>query len=134
MTPHPIVSRDEWLAARTDLMRKEKALTRQRDDVSRQHRELPCVHRDKRYGFDNHAVSQIPREVLGGTGAFDKDADGSVFHTYSTYARGDELLIGTYNFLDLTPKGRNETGPNHDLSDWVRDHDRYGASGFVDAM
>jgi predicted dithiol-disulfide oxidoreductase (DUF899 family) len=41
------------------------------------------------------------------------------------YARGDELLIGTYNYLDMTPKGRNESGPNHDLTDWVRLHDSY---------
>lgn len=37
------------------------------------------------------------------------------------------LLIGAYNCLDLTPKGRNETGPNYDLTDWVRRHDRYDA-------
>ncbi len=36
-------------------------------------------------------------------------------------------------YLDLTPKGRNETGPNHNLSDWVRHHDRYGQGGYVDA-
>jgi len=36
-------------------------------------------------------------------------------------------------YLDLTPKGRNETRPNHNLSDWVRHHDKYGAGGFVDA-
>jgi predicted dithiol-disulfide oxidoreductase (DUF899 family) len=35
-------------------------------------------------------------------------------------------------YLDLTPEGRNETGPNHNLSDWVRHHDRYGADGRVD--
>jgi hypothetical protein len=34
--------------------------------------------------------------------------------------------------LDLTPKGRNETGPNRNLTDWVRHHDRYGAGGYVD--
>src|SRR5258706_13828131 len=84
--------------------------------------------------YYNYTVSPIPMEDLGGTSAFYKDADGSVFYTYSTYARGDELLIGTYNFLDLTPKGRNETGPNHDLSDWVLHYDRYGRGGFVGAM
>lgn len=71
-------------------------------------------------------------DEIGGHSVFLKGDDGSVFHTYSTFARGDELLIGTYNFLDLTPKGRNETGPNFDLTDWVRHHDRYEAGGHVD--
>ncbi len=63
---------------------------------------------------------------------FYKDEKGDVFHTYSTYARGGELLAGAYNFLDLTPKGRNETGPGFNLTDWVRHHDRYGDGGHVD--
>ena len=58
---------------------------------------------------------------------------GSVFHTYSTYARGADLLVGTFNYLDLTPLGRQEDweeppgrsdGP---FMHWVRRHDRYGA-------
>jgi predicted dithiol-disulfide oxidoreductase (DUF899 family) len=56
---------------------------------------------------------------------FYKDAAGDIFHTYSSYARGAEELLGTYMVLDLTPKGRNETGPNHNLMDWVRRHDAY---------
>jgi predicted dithiol-disulfide oxidoreductase (DUF899 family) len=63
---------------------------------------------------------------------FFMDATGQVFHTYSAYARGAEPTLGTYMFLDLTPRGRNETGPNFDFTDWVRHHDRYGAGGFVD--
>ena len=43
------------------------------------------------------------------------------------------MLLGAYNDLDLTPKGRDETGPRHDLTDWVGRHDRYDASGSVDA-
>jgi predicted dithiol-disulfide oxidoreductase (DUF899 family) len=53
---------------------------------------------------------------------FYKDERGDVFHTYSSYARGGDLLIGTYNYLDLMPKGRNEAG---DLQGWVRRHDEY---------
>jgi predicted dithiol-disulfide oxidoreductase (DUF899 family) len=60
---------------------------------------------------------------------FYKNEAGEVFHTYSVYARGDELLIGTYNYLDLTPRGRDETGPNFDLTDWVRRHDQYDDDG-----
>ncbi len=47
--------------------------------------------------------------------------DGMVHHTYSTYARGAELLTGAFNWLDLTPKGRNEAG----IMNWVRLHDEY---------
>ncbi len=47
--------------------------------------------------------------------------------------RGDEGVLGTYFYLDLTPKGRNETGPHHNLMDWVRHRDRYSDRGFVDA-
>ena len=54
---------------------------------------------------------------------FNYDA-GDVFHTYSSYARGLDLLLGAYNYLDLTPKGRNETT----TMDWVRHHDRYDAA------
>jgi len=236
-----IVSREEWLAARKQLLTKEKELTRLQDEVSRQRRELPWVRVDKEYLFDtphgkktlaelfdgriqlityhfmlgpgrkegcvgcsffadhvdgpnlhlahhdvtfvavaraplseieaykkrmgwrfnwvssfgsdfnyDYHVSFTPDELakgkvfynyqttagsledLHGTSVFFKDETGAVFHTYSTYARGGEWGLGAYRFLDLTPKGRNETGPNHALTDWVRHHDRYGAGGFVD--
>jgi predicted dithiol-disulfide oxidoreductase (DUF899 family) len=48
---------------------------------------------------------------------------GDVFHTYSTYGRGSDLLIGTYNYLDLTPLGRNEK--KGEGMDWMRHHDKY---------
>jgi predicted dithiol-disulfide oxidoreductase (DUF899 family) len=59
---------------------------------------------------------------------FVKDENGTVFHTYSAYARGDERGLGAYMFLDLTPKGRNENGPNYNLTDWVKRHDEYGSA------
>jgi hypothetical protein len=43
------------------------------------------------------------------------------------------MLLGTYHYLDLTPKGRNESGPGHNLGDWVRHHERYNSGGFVDS-
>lgn len=58
---------------------------------------------------------------LPGISVFYKDAGGDVFHTDSSYARGGDLLIGAYNYLDLTPKGRNETT----IMDWMRRHDEY---------
>jgi predicted dithiol-disulfide oxidoreductase (DUF899 family) len=74
-----------------------------------------------------------PIEELSGLSVFYKDASGDIFHTYSSYARGNEEVLGTYMYLDLTPKGRNENGPLHNLTDWVRHHDRYGAAGEIDA-
>jgi predicted dithiol-disulfide oxidoreductase (DUF899 family) len=64
-----------------------------------------------------------------GMSVFIKDESGAVFHTYSAYARGDERGLGAYMFLDLTPKGRNETGPNYNLTDWVKRHDEYERGG-----
>jgi predicted dithiol-disulfide oxidoreductase (DUF899 family) len=61
-----------------------------------------------------------------GISVFYKDADGTVYHTYSCYARGLDMLNGAYHYLDLAPKGRDETNPNHRMS-WVRFHDSYGA-------
>lgn len=56
-----------------------------------------------------------------GASVFIKDEQDTIYHTYSTYARGIELLAGAFNYLDLTPKGRNETS----TMSWVRHHDRY---------
>jgi predicted dithiol-disulfide oxidoreductase (DUF899 family) len=55
---------------------------------------------------------------------FYKDDAGSIFHTYSSYARGNEPALSTFYYLDLTPKGRNET----EIMDWVRRNDEYGKS------
>jgi predicted dithiol-disulfide oxidoreductase (DUF899 family) len=237
-----VVSRAEWLAARRQLLAREKEHTKARDELSRQRRELPWVKVEKPYAFDglngketladlfggrsqllikhfmfgpgwkegcvgcsfevdhiggalvhlqNHdvtyvAVSRAPlqeieafkqrmgwsfkwvssfgsdfnydyhvsfnqddlargkvyynfemcdieMEELSGRSVFYKDEAGDVFHTYSAYGRGTEELLSTYVVLDLMSKGRNETGPNYNLTDWVRHHDRYGAGGFVDA-
>lgn len=80
----------------------------------------------------NFEIVDASIEELSGISVFYKDANGAIFNTYSSYARGNEEVLGTYMYLDLTPKGRNENGPNHNLTDWVRHHDRYDASGFVD--
>ena len=234
MQHNPIVSRDEWLIARKRHLAREKELTRLRDQVNAERRELPWVKVEKRYVFDtpdgkktlaelfdgrsqlvvdhfmlgpgwkegcvgcsfgadhiggalvhlehhdvtvvavsraplaeieaykkrmgwrfkwvsSHAsdfnydyhVSFRPEEIakgkvyynyetidstmdeLPGMSVFYKDQAGDIFHTYSSYARGGEELLGTYMVLDRTPKGRNETGPHHNLMDWVRRHDEY---------
>jgi len=232
---HPIVSHDEWLAARKQLLAKEKELTRLRDQLAAERRALPWVKIEKPYVFDgpdgketladlfggrsqliikhfmlgpgwkegcvgcsfeldhingilvhleqrdvsyvavsraplpeieafkqrmgwhikwvsssgsdfnydfhvsfrpdeiakgetyyNYDIRKIGVEELSGRSVFYKDANDDVFHTYSSFGRGGEDLLGTYRLLDLVPKGRDETGPNHNLNDWVRHHDRYG--------
>jgi predicted dithiol-disulfide oxidoreductase (DUF899 family) len=230
---HQIVSASEWIAARKELLRKEKEFTRQRDRLSQMRRELPWVKVDRNYVFEgpagketlgglfgnksqlmvyhfmlgpgwdagcpscsmvadnfdgntihlanrnvsliavsraplaqievfkkrmgwrfpwvssfgndfnrdynvsfskeemaqhkmyyNYALGEFPNEEAPGVSIFFKDKTGSVFHTYSTYARGVEVLAGVYNFLDLVPKGRDEDGLDFTMS-WVRHHDRY---------
>jgi len=232
-TQHKVVSRDEWLKARIAHLAAEKELTRKRDELSRQRRELPwervgkeyvyegpngpetlsglfagrtqliiyhfmlgpnweegckscsfvadhfdamqihLAHRDvsfaaisrapqpqieafqRRMGWRFHWVSAFDsdfqhdygvhftkEELAGevnynyekirfdldeapGVSVFYKDEAGEIFHTYSAYARGLDSLVGTYQFLDLVPKGRDEGGLAFSMS-WVRHHDKYG--------
>lgn len=84
--------------------------------------------------FYNYRKGQLPLEDLSGFSVFCKNDTGEIFHTYSVFGRGAEEVLGTYMLLDLTPRGRNETGPNGNLTDWVRHHDRYGAEGYVSAV
>jgi predicted dithiol-disulfide oxidoreductase (DUF899 family) len=234
MTDHAIVSPEEWVVARKELLRKEKELSRLGDELSRQRRRLPWVKVEKPYLFEgpdgtetiadlfagraqllvyhfmfapgweegcvgcsfvadhldaanlhlahhdvsvvavsraswsefapfkrrmgwrfkwvsssgsdfnfdyhvsftkdeiaqgkvyyNYQMSQHAAEDMHGVSVFAKDATGDVFHTYSSYARGCDILLGAHNFLDLTPNGRNETS----TMNWVRHHDRYDGSG-----
>jgi predicted dithiol-disulfide oxidoreductase (DUF899 family) len=234
MTTNRTVSRDEWLAARKRLLKKEKELNRLRDELSRERRELPWVRVAKKYVFvgpsgnetladlfdgrsqlivyhfmfgpeweegckscsflSDHidgsrvhlanrdvtllAVSRAPfpkieafkkrmgwrfkwvssygsdfngdygvsftKDALAkgdtyynyevrksrdvgeapGVSVFYKDDEGEIFHTYSSYARGLDLLVGAYNYLDLVPKGRDEDRLAFTM-EWVRHHDRY---------
>ena len=232
-THHPVVSREEWLAARKAFLGKEKAFTRLRDDLSAERRALPWEKVDKRYIFDtpegkktladlfagrsqlviyhfmlgpgwaegckscsyladhfegpaihlaqrdvtlmvvsraplteimrfktrmgwrfpwassfgsdfnsdyhvsftkeemaegpveyNYKVEKSSGEERPGVSVFFKDETGAIFHTYSAYARGLDILVGTYNFLDLMPKGRDEDALDFTMS-WVRHHDKY---------
>ena len=230
---HPLVSREDWLAARKQLLSREKEFTRLRDQLSAARRELPWVRIEKEYVFDgpqgketladlfegrsqlmvyhfmfgpgweqgcpscsflsDHidganwhlpqrdvtlvAASRAPLsdieafkrrmgwrfkwvssygsdfnydfhvsfteeqlaqgkvdynydlvegyDELPGLSVFYQDENGDVFHTYSAYARGLDLLIGAYNYLDLAPKGRDEAALPWTMA-WVRHHDRYG--------
>jgi len=72
----------------------------------------------------NYELIEFPSEERPGASVFFKDAAGAVFHTYSTYGRGLDILIGAYNLLDLAPKGRDEESLEWSMA-WVRHHDRY---------
>jgi len=230
---HPVVSREQWLAERKQLLAREKELTRLHDQVARERRALPWVRIDKDYGFDtpegrrplaqlfdgrsqllvqhfmlgpgweqgcpscsfmadhldgmsihlahrdlallvvsrapleeierfrrrmgwrfrwvsshgsdfnhdfgvsftpeerargevayNFAMQPFAPEEMPGISVFRRDEDGAVFHTYSTYGRGVEVMMGTYALLDLTPRGRDEQDLEQTMG-WVRHHDRY---------
>jgi predicted dithiol-disulfide oxidoreductase (DUF899 family) len=241
ITGHKVVSREEWLKERVPLLEREKAHTRERDEISRQRRELPWVRVEKEYVFEgpngkvtlaelfdgrrqlviyhfmfgpdwqegcpscsfvsdhidgalahlaardvtmvmvsraplakieafkkrmgwrfkwvssygsdfnpdfrvsftkeemaqdevnyNYTTQEFPSEEAPGISVFYKDADGNVFHTYSTYGRGTEPLVGTYMILDMVPKGRDEDQLRFTM-EWVRHHDRYGTDELADA-
>jgi predicted dithiol-disulfide oxidoreductase (DUF899 family) len=74
----------------------------------------------------NYEIQEFSVEEAPGLSVFCKNEDGAIFHTYSTYARGLDTLVGTYNLLDLVPKGRDED-PQSTMS-WVRHHDGYVAA------
>jgi predicted dithiol-disulfide oxidoreductase (DUF899 family) len=232
-TFNAVVSNEEWVHARRALLEEEKAFTRQRDELSRKRRELPCGKVEKNYVFDgpegsvtlsdlfagrnqlmiyhfmfgpdraqgcpscsmvadnidgalvhlehrdttlamvsrapigkieafrkrmgwgcrwvsscgnsfnrdcsvsftkeekakgevyyNFEVTPFESEEKQGVSVFYKDATGSIFQTYSAYARGVEGLLGTYDLLDMTPKGRDEEQFPFPMG-WIRHHDRY---------
>lgn len=74
--------------------------------------------------YYNFGVNRFPSDEAPGLSVFYKDAAGSIFHTYSAYARGLDQLLGPYHLLDMTPKGRDEDQFSFPMS-WVRHHDRY---------
>jgi predicted dithiol-disulfide oxidoreductase (DUF899 family) len=73
----------------------------------------------------NYRPTELQGQDQPGLSVFHRTPTGEIFHTYSVYGRGPEVVMGTYAFLDLTPRGRNENGPNHNMIDWMRRHDRY---------
>jgi predicted dithiol-disulfide oxidoreductase (DUF899 family) len=72
-----------------------------------------------------------PIRELPGLSVFFKDSRGDIYHTYSTFARGLDIFLGTYNYLDVTPKGRDEAQTNG-MRGWLRHHDRYEDQPYVD--
>ena len=78
----------------------------------------------------NYTIKPYPIRELPGVSVFYKDARGSIYHTYSTFARGLEDFLTAYRYIDITPKGRDEA-PGEGMN-WLRHHDRYGDAAFVD--
>ena len=75
-----------------------------------------------RASYNYGSVPIEDSEDMHGTSVFAKDEAGAVYHTYSSYGRGSELLVGAFNWLDLAPKGRNE---GDGIMSWVQLHDEY---------
>jgi predicted dithiol-disulfide oxidoreductase (DUF899 family) len=74
--------------------------------------------------YYNYGMTAFPNTEAPGISVFCQDDAGEIFHTYSTFGRGVEAMMGTYSLLDLVPKGRDENDGPYKM-DWVRHHDRY---------
>lgn len=72
----------------------------------------------------NYGAQEFKGADAPGISVFCKDDAGQVFHTYSTYGRGVELMMGSYELIDITPRGRDEAGLPYPMA-WVKHHDRY---------
>jgi len=78
--------------------------------------------------YYNYKTEKFPMTEAPGLSVFSKDPAGYVYHTYSCFARGLDALIGTYQYLDLVPKGRDEDDLPYGM-DWVPHHDKYENEG-----
>jgi len=78
------------------------------------------------YNFERQPDPEV--DELPGVSVFHKDNDGTIYHTYSSYARGGEMHLGVYGWLDIVPKGRNEKQDGA-MTDWMKRHDRYETDG-----
>lgn len=74
--------------------------------------------------YYNYTASKFPMEEAPGISVFFQDTDGGIFHTYSSYSRGLDMLNGAYHYLDLVPKGRDEDNLSYHMA-WLRRHDKY---------
>jgi len=75
--------------------------------------------------YYNYKVDRFASEEAPGISVFYRDQSGNIFHTYSCYARGLDMLNVAYHYLDLVPRGRDEAGLSYSM-EWVRHHDKYG--------
>jgi predicted dithiol-disulfide oxidoreductase (DUF899 family) len=84
----------------------------------------------KKEAFYNYIVQDALLPEREGVSVFFKDPTGRIFHTYSAYARGIDMLLVAYHYLDLVPKGRDEAGHAFPLF-WVCRHDEYGDPHYI---
>jgi len=77
--------------------------------------------------FHNYQWRKSSMTDHAGISVFYRDADGAVFHTYSCYSRGVDMMNAGYHYLDLVPKGRDEDGLPYNQA-WVRERDKYGSA------
>ena len=82
--------------------------------------------------YYNYKMQTLPSDERPGASVFYKNENAEVFHTYSTYARGLEVGMGAYSYLDIVPKGRDEEGLPRKTA-WLRHHDRYEQDYYADA-
>jgi len=99
----------EWVSSLGNSFNQDFAVSFASDEINQ-----------KRYNFGTLAPEN---EEMPGISVFARDG-GAIFHTYSTYARGIDMLNGTYNLLDLVPKGRDEDALPFTMT-WVRRRDEY---------
>jgi len=74
--------------------------------------------------YYNYEKRTFPSDEAPGISVFHKNDSGEVFHTYSCYARGLDMMNGAYHYMDLAPKGRDEAGLPYSMA-WLRRHDQY---------
>ncbi len=74
--------------------------------------------------YYNYTEQSFPSTEAPGLSVFYRDTDGSVYHTYSAYARGLDPMLTAYQYMDLTPKGRDEDSLSFPMA-WIKRHDEY---------
>ena len=72
----------------------------------------------------NFRETNFPADEAPGASVFVKGDDGTVYHTYSTYCRGLDVLNNAYAYIDMAPHGRDEVAEGHKMG-WLRHHDNY---------
>ncbi len=75
-------------------------------------------------GYYNYKIQRTPAQEMPGLSVFAKDDDGDVYHTYSSYGRGTDMINGAYHLLDRVPKGRDEDGLSWNQA-WIQRRDEY---------
>ena len=89
---------------------------------------------ERSQAYYNYATGSFPVAEAPGMSVFSRDPEsGAIYHTYSCYARGLDMLNGAYHLLDLVPRGRDEGGLSYTM-EWLRHHDRYEDPPLIPAL